>query len=165
MAVEMRNEEIHRDAGASQAAPDDVPPDVTRYSRRQAMGRMSALAAAGAAAWVAPEILTAQPASGATLSGPVTAPSTLGPTTFAPVTATSTAKSPVTATSLASTGLDLKSETEIGAALIAGGWALHHWASRLSPPHVGSPDGTRAQVGASHSDPECAVLPLRGAHR
>ena len=102
------------------------------------MGRMSAYATAGAAAWVVPEILTAHPAGGATLSGPVTGASTLGPSTFAPSTASATKSGPVT--SLASTGLDLKSETATGAALIAGGWALHHWASRLSPPHVGSPD-------------------------
>ena len=31
---------------------------------------MSAIASAGAVAWVAPEILTAKPAGGATLSGP-----------------------------------------------------------------------------------------------
>ncbi len=105
------------------------------------MGRMSAFAAAGAAAWVVPEILTAHPAGGATLSGPVTGASTLGSSTFEPSTATATAKGPVTGSStLASTGLDLKSETAAGAALIAGGWALHHWASRLSPPSVGSPD-------------------------
>ena len=42
-----------------------------RLSRRQAMGRMSAVATAGAAAWVVPEILTAKPAAGATLSGTV----------------------------------------------------------------------------------------------
>ena len=35
---------------------------------------MSAVATAGAAAWVVPEILTAKPAAGATLSGPATSP-------------------------------------------------------------------------------------------
>ena len=42
--------------------------DDTRLSRRQAIGRMSVIATAGAAAWVVPEILTAKPAGGATLS-------------------------------------------------------------------------------------------------
>src|SRR5580692_10871465 len=40
-------------------------------SRRQAMGRMSAVATAGAVAWVVPEILTAKPAAGAALSNAV----------------------------------------------------------------------------------------------
>jgi hypothetical protein len=145
MAVKMRNEDTHRDVATSRAAPDGAASDVTRYSRRQAMGRMSVFATAGAAAWVVPEILTAQPASGATLSAPVTGASTFNPATFEPATAAPPAKSPATKpTSLASTGLDLRSETEIGAALIAGGWALHHWASRLSPPHVGSPGNPSA---------------------
>jgi hypothetical protein len=32
--------------------------------------------------------------------------------------------------SLAFTGIDIQRDAEIGAALIAGGWAMHHWASR-----------------------------------
>jgi hypothetical protein len=128
----MRNEETHGNAGAFHAAPDGEPSEVARYSRRQAIGRASAYATAGAAAWVVPEILTAHPASGATLSGPVTRASTVEPasepSTFGP------AKPVTSPKTLASTGLDLKSETVTGAALIAGGWALHHWSSRLSPP-------------------------------
>ena len=31
---------------------------------------------------------------------------------------------------LAFTGLNIKRDAEIGAALVAGGWAMHHWASR-----------------------------------
>jgi hypothetical protein len=98
------------------------------------MGRLSAFATAGAAAWVVPEILTARPAGGATLSGPVTGGSTAEPASAAP-TFGPAAKGPTTKpSSLASTGIDLTSETVTGAALIAGGWALHHWASRLSQP-------------------------------
>ena len=133
MAVKMQNEERDGDAAASREASDSEPLGVARYSRRQAMGRMSALATAGAAAWVVPEILTARPAGGATLSGPVTGASTITPAsepTFGPATKGPTTKP----NSLASTGIDLTSETVTGAALIAGGWALHHWASRLSPP-------------------------------
>src|SRR6202034_1441333 len=36
--------------------------------------------------------------------------------------------------SLAFTGLDIVRDAEIGAALIAGGWAMRHWASRLPKP-------------------------------
>ena len=58
-----------RSAGA-QRSPEDGGRGLTGppISRRQALGRMSALATAGAAAWVAPEILTARPAAGAALS-------------------------------------------------------------------------------------------------
>jgi hypothetical protein len=35
-----------------------------------------------------------------------------------------------TLSSLATTGLDLERDAEIGAAMIALGWALHRWASR-----------------------------------
>src|ERR1700694_2807596 len=41
-----------------------------RISRRAALLRISAGSAVGVAAWVAPEILTAKPAAGGTLSGP-----------------------------------------------------------------------------------------------
>ena len=44
--------------------------ETNRLSRRQAIGRMSVVATAGAAAWVVPEILTAKAAGGATLSAP-----------------------------------------------------------------------------------------------
>src|SRR5580693_4319076 len=63
MAATMRSEESQGDA-APQAAEAGGS-----LSRRQALGRMSAVATAGAAAWVVPEILTAKPAAGATLSG------------------------------------------------------------------------------------------------
>ena len=47
------------------------------------------------------------------------------------------------------TGLNIQRDAEIGAALIAGGWAMHHWASRAPKPaaegaaevhEAGSPD-------------------------
>jgi len=131
---------------------------------------MSAVATAGAAAWVVPEILTAKPAAGANLSGsgPVTSPaspgssaptspgssaptspgssaptgspgSTAGPSgvTTAPVTQPSGPKSGVTTAAptqpsgpLAYSGLNIERDAQVGAALIAGGWAMHHWASR-----------------------------------
>jgi len=31
---------------------------------------------------------------------------------------------------LAYSGLNIERDAEVGAALIAGGWAMHHWASR-----------------------------------
>ncbi len=129
---------------------------------------MSAVATVGAAAWVVPEILTAKPAAGATMSGPVTLPgspgssgppppgssgppspgssgptgspvSTAGPSgvTTAPGTPPSGPKSGVTTAAptqpsgpLAYSGLNIERDAQVGAALIAGGWAMHHWASR-----------------------------------
>jgi hypothetical protein len=114
---------------------------------------MSAFAGAGAAAWVVPEILTAKPAAGATMSAnnggntgkPVTNPSTTSGTSGTagtggtgsggsnPATLTS-ATGPATSSALANTGLNIQRDAEIGAALIAGGWAMHHWASRAPKP-------------------------------
>jgi hypothetical protein len=108
---------------------------------------MSAVATAGAAAWVVPEILTAKPAAGATLShggntgggGSTTGGSSTNPTTNPGTTSggsgtagTLTSASPSTTpgSTLAFTGIDVQRDAEIGAALIAGGWAMHHWASR-----------------------------------
>jgi hypothetical protein len=123
MAAMMQSEESQGDVAASRAETDEI-----RVSRRQAIGRLSVFATAGAAAWVVPEILTAKAAGGATLSAPgvVTRPATL-PGAGEPV---STPGSP--ANSLAFTGLNIQRDAEVGAALIAGGWALHHWASRAS---------------------------------
>jgi hypothetical protein len=126
----MHKEERQVDAAASQVGAEG-----TQLSRRQAIGRLSAIATAGAAAWVVPEILTAKPAGGATLSV-VTNPATAsvpvvdgdGPEKV------SGGSSPSPATALAYTGLNIQRDTEIGAALIAGGWALHHWASRTPTP-------------------------------
>jgi hypothetical protein len=109
---------------------------------------MSAVAGAGAAAWVVPEILTAKPAAGATMSGthggttggsttggtnnPVTNPSTTPGATTGNLTAATSPAAP--GKTLAFTGIDIKRDAEIGAALVAGGWAMHHWASRAPKP-------------------------------
>ncbi|HSZ35688.1 MAG TPA: hypothetical protein VK773_01255 [Acidimicrobiales bacterium] len=125
------------------------------FSRRQALGRMSVAASAGAAAWVVPEILTAKPAAGATLSGnhttppgggsssnPTTSPSSTdaGTTTGSTPATLASASSPATSpgSTLAFTGIDIQRDAEIGAALIAGGWAMHHWASRTPKPATGA---------------------------
>jgi hypothetical protein len=123
----MQSEESQADVAAFPGAPGGPPSGRTPISRRQAIGRMSALATAGAAAWVMPEILTAKPAAGATLSGPATSPALTAPDTPNVV---STAAASTSSQSLAYTGLNIQRDTEVGAALIAGGWALQHWASR-----------------------------------
>jgi len=97
---------------------------------------MSALATAGASAWVVPEILTAKPAGGATLSV-VTSPAATEPATVDGPSKGSGGTSLLA--SLAYTGLDIERDAEIGAALIAGGWALHHWASRTPAPRAEGP--------------------------
>jgi len=144
--------------------------DRPRLSRRQALGRVSAVATAGAVAWVVPEILTAKPAAGASLSGgggtgsgtgtgasvgvstsvgatggtsPTTGASTTGSAGLTADTDPGGSSSPA---SLAFTGLDVKRDAEVGAALVAGGWAMHHWASRRPKPAV-AVDG-RADAGA-----------------
>jgi hypothetical protein len=118
MAAAMQNEETQGDAAASRAIPG-----TNRLSRRQAIGRMSVVATAGAAAWVVPEILTAK-AAGASSPGALAPESTPA---GAPA-----GGSP--ASTLAFTGLNIQRDAEVGAALIAGGWAMHHWASRTSSP-------------------------------
>ena len=155
----MENETPRRDGGGgSPAAAGDPYSGPARLSRRQALGRISAVATAGATAWVVPEILTAKPAGGATLSslpnggspgggggdagtgspGPSTSPSTTGSNpTSQPAPTSNTAGTsgsgvhvlPVTA-GLANTGVDVARGAEIGGALLAGGWALRRWASR-----------------------------------
>ncbi len=174
----MHFEDTHQDAAASPAGGPRS--GRTPISRRQAIVRMSAVATAGAAAWVVPEILTAKPAAGASLSGtaappvppgsggqtppgsggpigspvstasPIGSPvSTAGPSgspvsTASPSGVTSAAATPpsgptsgvTTAAAtqpsgqLAYSGLDIERDAQIGAALIAGGWVIHHWASR-----------------------------------
>lgn len=133
------------------------------FSRRQALGRMSVAATAGAAAWVVPEILTAKPAAGASLSGhtptgastsssPATSPSTTGGSgSGTPGAGTaSPATSPGT---LAFTGIDIQRDAEIGAALVAGGWAMHHWASRTPKPATEALTVTEAHEAGSQVDP------------
>jgi hypothetical protein len=150
-AADMKSEETHEDASASRVA--GALSDGT-LSRRQAIGRMSAFATAGAAAWVVPEILTARSAGGATLSGPALlrggstalATTTDGPSTDPgadPSTAPGGDPAAIPSSSLAYTGLNIQRDAEIGAALVAGGWAMHHWASRTPTPQAGS-SGNRA---------------------
>lgn len=117
-------------------------------SRRAALGRISAGAAVGTTAWVIPQILTARPAAGATLSG---SPATLAGTTGAPDLPVATAAAPdggapSTLSALATTGLDLERDAEIGAAMIAVGWALHRWASR-SPEAAARPAAFHGEAG------------------
>ena len=97
------------------------------------------VASAGAAAWVVPEILTAKPAAGATLSGSQPFPS--GGVSTSPSTTGGSGGTGSTGggggttspgSALAFTGVDIQRDAEIGAALIAGGWAMHHWASRTA---------------------------------
>jgi hypothetical protein len=134
------------------------------------MGRMSAVATAGAAAWVVPEILTAKPAAGAALSGNggsggqvgasggvTTSASTGGDTgtgasvgakgsvgTNGPggVATAADTTAAVGPNSLAFTGLNIQRDAEVGAALVAGGWAMQHWASRRVKPAVAGPSET-----------------------
>ncbi len=171
----MHNDGTQGETAASQRAPGCPISDRSRISRRQALGRISAVAGTGAVAWVVPEIFTAKAAAGATLSGgPATAPASpapggttgggvstaaptqpSGPTTgvstaaptqpsgptsgvstaaatqpSGPTSGVSTAASTQPSGPLAYSGLNIERDAEIGAALIAGGWAMHHWASR-----------------------------------
>jgi hypothetical protein len=138
----------------------------TRISRRQAMGRMSAVATAGAVAWVVPEILTAKPAAGAALSGTgtgsvgasggaTTSASTGDSGTSASVGASgslnangpdgvATAAAAPSGT-LAFTGLNIQRDASVGAALVAGGWAMQHWASRAHKAAVAGPAGAHSE--------------------
>jgi len=131
MAAAMQSEEKQGGAAASGAISE-----TNRLSRRQAIGRMSVVATAGAAAWVVPEILTAKAAGGATLSAPAvvtgasTSDGTLEAPTQAPGSNPAATPSGSPASSLAFTGLNIQRDAQVGAALIAGGWAMHHWASR-----------------------------------
>ena len=123
------DDQQRRHAGPDDAASQDgsTQPGI---SRRTALGRISAGAAVGTTAWVIPQILTARPAAGAAMSGPpATLAGTTGPPNF-PVTTGAATDAPSTLSDLATTGLDLERDAEIGAAMIAVGWALHRWASR-----------------------------------
>ncbi len=66
------------ETGASQRLPGYPISDQSRISRRKALGRISAVAGAGAVAWVVPEIFIAKPAAGTALSGPPTSGGTGG---------------------------------------------------------------------------------------
>jgi hypothetical protein len=164
----MHSEEPQRDVMGQGDAGDDRT-GRPRLSRRQAMGRMSAVATAGAVAWVVPEILTAKPAAGAALSNAVgsgggasagvsTSASTGGTGASVGASGTVGTEGPdgvttaadTTAadpTSLAFTGLNIQRDAAVGAALVAGGWAMQHWASRTPKPAVAGP-GARHAEGA-----------------
>jgi hypothetical protein len=76
----------------------------------------------------------------------VTSPATTSPTgsaTSPAVETTATGTTPVA--TLANTGTDLQRDVAIGGTLIAGGWALQHWASRkpnVAENTAGAPGGT-----------------------
>jgi hypothetical protein len=140
---------------------------------------MSAVATAGAAAWVVPEILMAKPAAGAALSSNVsggggsvgvsTAASsgsdpgsgasvgasgtvnTNGPDGVTTAADTTAAADPAPR-SLAFTGLNIQRDAEVGAALVAGGWAMQHWASRAPKPAAAGPSGAHLAEGAGGGD-------------
>jgi len=132
---------------------------------------MSVVATAGAAAWVVPEILTAKPAAGATLSGGTSSGGSTGGTTGGVTTSAGTTGDPGTTgangaggangvttaatttpvKSLAFTGLDIKRDAEIGAALVASGWAMQHWASRT--PTLAAGGVTDAPEAATTGEP------------
>ncbi len=139
---------------AEESATDTPASGAATVSRRQMLGRMSAVAAAGAAAWVVPEILTAKPAAGATLSGPVTNEATAGSSTPVETVATATT-SPHT---LAFTGFTLARDVGSGSALVAGGGARHLWASRTAEAAAGGAVGTNG-AGA---DPAQSTPPEQG---
>jgi len=77
--------------------------------------------AAATAAWLTPSILVAKPASGAVLSG---TNEELEPPSVAAESA------PTEDNPLAFTGANLEQNALLGAALVGGGWAMHHWAAR-----------------------------------
>ena len=107
----------HQEGGSSAA----------RLTRRALLGGVSTGVAAGAAAWIAPEIFITKPAAGATLS--VLPPATGGGVGLGSSLPEPPAR-PGVLSALATTGLDLQRDAELGAALVAGGWAMQRWASR-----------------------------------
>jgi hypothetical protein len=157
----MASEDIHHMGVEGSPGRGSTGSARPRISRRQMLGRISSGAAVGAAAWVVPEILTAKPAAGATMSGaPNTNPSG-GGTATSPSSA-STASQPVTTpaaaaptssggtgtpAALAMTGLNIKRDAEIGATLVAGGWAMQRWASR-TPKVAGAEAGEVHEAGS-----------------
>jgi hypothetical protein len=159
-----------RSNGGNDMSSEDIDEGGTRYTRRQALGRMSAVATTGAVAWVVPEILTAEPAGASVSAGPnnpggggsgggggttgvSTSPSTGGAvsqpaSTNGSGTTGGAIPLPPTSSPLAVTGTDLLRDAEIGAAMVAGGWALHRWTSRGPTRAVverGEPDATASQ--------------------
>ena len=82
--------------------------------------------------------------------GVTTSPSTTGPGTSTQASASGeppAAFGPAAAVGLANTGTDLLRDAEIGAALVAGGWTLHRWASR-QPERASAPGGNGDTPGS-----------------
>ena len=145
----MSSEDEHQGSSGPPDAGSRAGTSQPAMSRRAALGRISAGAAVGTTAWVIPQILTAKPAAGATMSGsPATLAGTTGTPNF-PVTAGAAPDggAPSTLSNLATTGLDLERDAEIGAAMIAVGWALHRWASR-SPEVATRPAVVQGEAGS-----------------
>jgi hypothetical protein len=113
-----------------------------RFSRRQALGRMSAVATAGAAAWIVPEIMVAKPAAAAMSGNGGGDPDNDGDhdgnggpdpdrgrgpksstDSLATVTPSSLFSAPTHAPAMAR-------DAGLGAVTVAGGWAAYRWASR-----------------------------------
>jgi len=126
---------------------------------------------AGTAGWALPEILVATPAAAATLSSPEGGGGSSGSTgstgstdgtggttaagsgttsngstdgtsdgsTSAPSTGSETGSSGGT---LAFTGFDALRDAEIGAAIMAGGWALTRWSSKAEGPAMAADHGS-----------------------
>jgi hypothetical protein len=122
------------------------------------MGQMSTVAAAGVVAWAVPEILSAKPAAGATLSSPVGAGAgaAVGVSTSGSfdadkadgvTTAVDTTPAAHTVSPLAFTGLNIERDAEVGVALVASGWAIQHWASRAAKPVATGPPATHQADG------------------
>jgi hypothetical protein len=172
----MHSEQSQRDVVASSVAPGEGRAGRPRISRRQAMGRMTAVASAGAAAWVVPEILMAKPAAGASLSGTTGntggsggvstsastggdpgvsgtagANGTVGANGASGSAGVTTAADADPSHALAFTGLNIQRDAEVGAALIAGGWAMQHWASRTKPAVAGASDAHQAESAGDGS--------------
>jgi hypothetical protein len=66
-----------------------------------------------------------------------------GPDGVATAADTTTAADPFG--TLAFTGLNIQRDASVGAALVAGGWAMQHWASRAHEPAVAGPAGARPE--------------------
>jgi hypothetical protein len=131
----------HSGSGAQSDQVRVIP--AARITRRALLGGASTAMAAAAAAWIAPEIFIAKPAAGATLSGvsPATggevatgagstSPGSFPTTASEPTVGIKSETSSGVLSGLANTGLNLERGAQLGAALVAGGWAMQHWASR-----------------------------------
>jgi hypothetical protein len=85
-------------------------------------------------------VTTSASTTGSTGPGSGSTPATLASTT-----------APGGSGTLAFTGVDIKRDAELGAALIAGGWAMSHWASRK--PKLATEAATEVHEAGSQADP------------